>query len=1197
MMIITDAEKEFLSGLETANAYCCTTDAHGAPSVIRAELIKKVLLGIPIDGVVYKLSRAGITLEKVTIEGRLDLDNIDCVENGKVPSLEFKDCLFNGGFSANNAQLSRLVLKRSVFAGDFSDTATVSLDNCRIDGTLNLNAIGPVDDQTYCWVNARDALIDGSLLLTDANLHCPKRDLLTSKQTPRYALNLLNAKVSGDIEVKEGLTAIGGIKLRNTLVEGDVWLLGSKLVAGEGYALLAQGAQIKGGLSLKPSVHSLDKSSDEKELINKSELEGGLNFFGASIDRLLEIRGIQVRPSAKQIDDEQGVSISFNQIKLGDGLVVGSFVTQHSMVQMKTPLAITISHASIKGGVYIAGVKVDRADKTYSLVMQNTSITGNFVSEHVLFKGQIISSEFAGYMQVSDCTIGGYCFIQNTKIGDENSVSILDFQRNTVQGIGELRNVDLKKSLDMRNSVFNSGLSIRIKRHTIDTFIETRYCQLDLRSIKVAGNLFISADTQHLGLTKSEIDGYCTLEATISGSFYAQEAIIKGSFELNNVKFRGFEGNEDSEEQNEFLLTRCQIGQALMFNNPMKVNFDDIILKNVRLYPSLCYPNYYYCEADYSGNFTADDHEGSASFLVRKDKPLSKENLILCNSNSNLFHSLNEQNELDISTEEKAKDYIKLFCANIWAQKGAFVVFESANHLPKEYLIKTDAGRDLSEIEPLKSIPLASDEAKEIDKNKVLSPSDRYLFRAYTRYGKDIFLYYFVIQETNYLVCVSETTVFTFDERATPKTIAPFRIKSESFTRPSLYTENEPDNEIITEEEREQLLTLINQKLAQELKASGLGTAYVDLSDTSVNQLIDDDGQAWGKDITLKLTNFTYNRFNDSELTKDKPWSIWHKFTFYLTTKRANFVRNLSEVFNKIGFVHLSNELASNKWAIKPLKPEKTPIKSRIKHRLNWLSLQYTKPAAKKSNRLIRFLKWAPFLNAEDEPRKVNLWQFQSFPYIQAAATFRKEGVHELARQIDYEAHKYSSLKYAKNAGYLSPLVYFLHYLYKISSKFGLSPNRVFCWLLAFILVGGLMVEVANQKGVMVMETVTVNQLNSTSDTSFTSTEDAQFPVLPCNRNIQPILYAADIFLPLIDLGQERRCTLGTPSLMVEKPQFTQHGSLISTVEASLSSHTPSSLSFWQWARSLYSILGWVMLSLFIFALTNRLRSPEIHRR
>ena len=77
----------------------------------------------------------------------------------------------------------------------------------------------------------------------------------------------------------------------------------------------------------------------------------------------------------------------------------------------------------------------------------------------------------------------------------------------------------------------------------------------------------------------------------------------------------------------------------------------------------------------------------------------------------------------------------------------------------------------------------------------------------------------------------------------------------------------------------------------------------------------------------------------------------------------------------------------------------------------------------------------------------------------------------------------------------------------------------------------------------------------------------------PCNLGINSLVYAADIFIPLVDLDQRHRCTIR--SAVPPEPEGGEDGR---TYKA------------WRIARAIYEILGWIVTSLTILTITGVMR-------
>jgi len=72
----------------------------------------------------------------------------------------------------------------------------------------------------------------------------------------------------------------------------------------------------------------------------------------------------------------------------------------------------------------------------------------------------------------------------------------------------------------------------------------------------------------------------------------------------------------------------------------------------------------------------------------------------------------------------------------------------------------------------------------------------------------------------------------------------------------------------------------------------------------------------------------------------------------------------------------------------------------------------------------------------------------------------------------------------------------------------------------------------------------------------------------PCNLNVSSLLYALDVFIPLIDLDQESRCTVRDANPTAGHDDY----------------------FWWRFAKAVYELLGWVVTSLVILTITGVLR-------
>lgn len=72
----------------------------------------------------------------------------------------------------------------------------------------------------------------------------------------------------------------------------------------------------------------------------------------------------------------------------------------------------------------------------------------------------------------------------------------------------------------------------------------------------------------------------------------------------------------------------------------------------------------------------------------------------------------------------------------------------------------------------------------------------------------------------------------------------------------------------------------------------------------------------------------------------------------------------------------------------------------------------------------------------------------------------------------------------------------------------------------------------------------------------------------PCNIGVNSLLYAIDVFIPLLDLNQEERCT----------------------IRSAADDGQPDPYRWWRLGKALYEIIGWIVISLTILTLSGVMR-------
>ena len=148
-------------------------------------------------------------------------------------------------------------------------------------------------------------------------------------------------------------------------------------------------------------------------------------------------------------------------------------------------------------------------------------------------------------------------------------------------------------------------------------------------------------------------------------------------------------------------------------------------------------------------------------------------------------------------------------------------------------------------------------------------------------------------------------------------------------------------------------------------------------------------------------------------------------------------------------------------------------------------------------------------------------------------------------------------------------------WLFRLFFDFGLSGNRAVITFVLCLALGTLAVYVANGewevwpgfRPVLVAHLAAPQALVGKdlkegtvlhvkdSHEIFSSSRD-----LPCGDRIKPLLYALDVFIPVLDLRQQEACSISTDAV------------------------------FWRYGQALYALIGWIFTPLMFLSVTGILR-------
>lgn len=183
--------------------------------------------------------------------------------------------------------------------------------------------------------------------------------------------------------------------------------------------------------------------------------------------------------------------------------------------------------------------------------------------------------------------------------------------------------------------------------------------------------------------------------------------------------------------------------------------------------------------------------------------------------------------------------------------------------------------------------------------------------------------------------------------------------------------------------------------------------------------------------------------------------------------------------------------------------------------------------------------------------------KFSPQPFTHAASTYARMGRREDARRVQLAQHDLHTL-----AGSAGPFTWALSSLFGVIAGYGLAPIRIVRALVLFLVIGVAGVLAMNAQGALV------------------NTRGAA-----CNGAVEPTLYALDVALPIVDLGQESQCA----------PGRTARAELSPGVAVSETSDWRwfEGVALWRWAHALYALLGAILTGLAVVTFSGIMKPKD----
>ena len=183
--------------------------------------------------------------------------------------------------------------------------------------------------------------------------------------------------------------------------------------------------------------------------------------------------------------------------------------------------------------------------------------------------------------------------------------------------------------------------------------------------------------------------------------------------------------------------------------------------------------------------------------------------------------------------------------------------------------------------------------------------------------------------------------------------------------------------------------------------------------------------------------------------------------------------------------------------------------------------------------------------------------RFSPQPFTHAAQVYARAGRREDARRILLAQHDQRTA--LASAG---PLTWVLSSLFGLIAGYGLAPIRIARALILFLALGVAGVLTMNAQGALV-------------------TPQGR----ACNGAVEPALYAIDVALPVIDLGQESRCAPGRTA----RAELPQGMAVSETSDWRLF----EGVALWRWAHALYALLGAILTALAVVTFSGVMKPKD----
>lgn len=707
---------------------------------------------------------------------------------------------------------------------------------------------------------------------------------------------------------------------------------------------------------------------------------------------------------------------------------------------------------------------------------------------------------------------------------------------------------------------------------------------LEAEGLQVEGNVELLCEINGgISMARSRIDGELRLgrhpKSSISSGALAlvwdkQTADPGFLFDLSEIDIR----------------QSLQVGQLDI--RPAAEVREDIELKLVRMArgtPVSFYPGWNFVDV----HVERIDEDGNrlhavAAYLVRR---LSEEEstVVVLDGKSPPIHRLNatpaglddSTRTLQLQTIEQATDYLRFFCRMVWGEEGAFQTIESLQDLP--------AGAELTgAFQPTPIIGHRVGEDIRFDNVAIFYGG--YLFRAS-----------FVVKPTGMVEMLGDTPMADLRDRPRDRYVDGLRLPPLGQQGVHLDNVQQGKADSLPVASFDYGPALIDPSLRRLVTAweqpSPPRPFEVNLIGLRAASLDDGDGKGWwrgwrqpspaaGASAGERLHWLNWQPIRTwGELHEDEQRPLIRlrldgirfgrtdRWPDLPSAPKPDPAEDTAQAGLRAGF-GLAAQAGAGGGGRRDELGENHPEKT-LQRRKRWLMLQYSDKLYEPADGTQRNRRGVAALNLDD---------YNPQPYEELARALFAEGQFTNARDIlifrsdmDNWLHVSNGLR---RPGLIHRMVALLRLLvmwpFSKAFAYGLKPSRSLAAFAFCIVLGWLGIFAALRTDAMVVETTPIAIAIRQTDSMHLgmvlvpgSTAPAgmfeSIDRLDCGGEIDPLLYAFDVFVPLLDLRQETQCRMS------------------------------DDLFWWNLVKSLYAALGWIVTSITVLAVTGvlRLRSQD----